>query len=163
LLLSFCFGFIVIVSCSRLRSFYLLGDRQGQRGVFLRNFFRWGKLGKWNFASFPTSEREPIFCVVVFAVAVSLLFCCCLCRVVLSLALFWFCGVAERKRLLYENFFSPRGQEKLKVSLALTHAGVAEQTAVCHVKSRVGAGAKKFSHGAWLKNKKEAQKQKIKK
>jgi hypothetical protein len=34
---------------------------------------------------------------------------------------------------------------------------VAEQTAVCHVKSRVGAGAKKFSHGAWLKNKKGAQ------
>ncbi|MDR2708829.1 MAG: hypothetical protein LBC07_02510 [Elusimicrobiota bacterium] len=42
-----------------------------------------------------------------------------------------------------EIFFAKRAG-KLEVSLALTQAGVAEQTAVCHVKSRVGAGAKKI-------------------
>ncbi|MDR2708800.1 MAG: hypothetical protein LBC07_02360 [Elusimicrobiota bacterium] len=46
--------------------------------------------------------------------------------------------------MLYEKFFSPRGQRKLEVSFALTHAGVTEQTAVSHVKGRVGAGAKKI-------------------
>ncbi|MDR2708493.1 MAG: hypothetical protein LBC07_00755 [Elusimicrobiota bacterium] len=42
------------------------------------------------------------------------------------------------------EIFSPRGQRKLEVSFALTQAGVTVQTAVSHVKSRVGAGAKKI-------------------
>jgi hypothetical protein len=46
----------------------------------------------------------------------------CFCRVVPSGALFWFCDVAERKRLLYEKFFSPREQRKVEVSFALTQA-----------------------------------------
>jgi hypothetical protein len=47
---------------------------------------------------------------------------------------------------------------KLEVSLALTHAGVTVETAVCHVKSRVGAGAKKIFASAAPQNQKVAQK-----
>jgi hypothetical protein len=47
---------------------------------------------------------------------------------------------------------------KLEVSLALTQAGVTVQTAVSHVKSRVGAGAKKIFASAAPKNQKVAQK-----
>jgi hypothetical protein len=77
----------------------------------------------------------------------------------LSGVLFIFWPSASGKALgLYEKFFSPRGQGKLEVSLALTQAGVTEQIAVSHVKSRVGAGAKKiFRFSAWLENKKGAQ------
>jgi hypothetical protein len=85
-------------------------------------------------------------------------FCFVVCRVVPFPALFWFFGVAERKRLLYEKFFSPRGQRELEVSFALTQAGVTVQTAVCHLKSRIGAGAKKIFASAAPKKQKVAQK-----
>ncbi|MDR2709431.1 MAG: hypothetical protein LBC07_05615, partial [Elusimicrobiota bacterium] len=45
----------------------------------------------------------------------------------------------------------------LEVSFALTQAGVTEQTAVSHVKSRVGAGAKKIFASAAPQNQKVAQ------
>jgi hypothetical protein len=48
------------------------------------------------------SYVRKFFCCVV---------CLCCCRVVPFPALFWFCGVAERKRCYARNFFRQEGKE----------------------------------------------------